>query len=154
MVIYNAKAQQKLITILLYGVVEFLLLFGFFLGEIYNNPKETLIVVLIMFSVLLLGFITYFLLIKLVNSVFIFDENGFIRKMNKRIVLQVKWEDVTSIGTYKVYDFFKFDIGPTFLGIDYYDENHNQQSLNVAFSAKDAIKLKMSHLNKKLDNIV
>ncbi len=48
MVIYNAKAQQKLLTILLCGVFEFLIILGFFLGKIYNNPKEILIVVLIM----------------------------------------------------------------------------------------------------------
>ena len=34
------------------------------------------------------------------------------------------------------------------------DQNHNQQSLNVAFSTKDAIRLKMSHLNEKLDYIL
>lgn len=154
MVVHNARAQQKLLTILFYGGFEYLLLLGFFLGKIYNNPKESLIVVQIMFGVLLLGFVTYFLLIKFANSVFIFDEKGFVRKMNERVVLQVKWDDVTAIGTYKIYDFLKYNIGPTFLGIDYYDGNHNLQSLNVAFSAKDAKKLKAAHLNEKLGNIV
>lgn len=154
MVVYNARTQQKWLTILFCGGFEFLLLFAFFLGEIYKNPKETLVVVIIMVGVLLLGRITYLLLIKFANSVFIFDESGFVRKWNNRTVLQVKWEDVTAIGTYKIYDFFKLDIGPMFLGIDYYDVNHNQQSLSVAFSAKDAKRLKASRLNKKLDNIV
>ena len=85
---------------------------------------------------------------------FIFDETGFVRKINNKVVLEVKWEDVINIGTYQIYDFFKIDIGPMFLGIDYYDVNNNQQSLSVAFSAKDAKRLKASRLNKKLDNIV
>lgn len=154
MVIYNAKAQQKLLTILLYGAFELPLIFGFLGGKIYNDPKETLIVVLIMLGILLLGFITYFMLIKFANYVFIFNETGFIRKKNKKVLLVVTWDNVISIGTYKIYDFLKFDIGPTFLGIDYFDQNHNQQSLNVAFSTKDAIRLKTSHLNKKLDYIL
>ena len=83
----------------------------------------------------------------------IIDETGFVRKMNKKVVLEVKWEDIINIGTYHIYDCFKIDCGPLFLGIDYYDENHNEKTLNVAFSYKDAKRLKMSRLNKKLDNI-
>ena len=143
-----------MITILYCCGFEFLLILAFFFGEFYNNINHTLIFVLIMLCALLVGFFIYFLLIKFANSVFIFDEKGFTRKINKRVVLQVKWDDVIAIGTYKVYDFFKLEIGPTFLGIDYYDENHNEQSLHVAFSSKDAIKLKAKHLNKKLENIV
>lgn len=153
MVIYNARTQQKWLTISACGALEFLLVFGFFLGEIYSSRMDTFIVLSMMFSVLLISIVTYFLLIKFANSVFIFDETGFVRKMNKKVVLEVKWEDVISIGTFHIYDFFKIDCGPLFLGIDYYDENHNQKSLQVAFSSKDAKKLKMSRLNKKLYNI-
>ena len=154
MTVYNARAQQKLITILFCGAFEFLLLLAFFLGEFYKNSNDVLIFALIMFGIVLFGFIIYFLLNRFACSAFVFDKNGFVRKLNKRIVLQVKWEEVISIGTYKIYDFLKFEIGPTFLGIDYYDENHNQRSLNVAFSDKDARKLKFSQLNEKLDKIV
>ena len=153
MVIYNARIQQKWLTFSACGALEFLLIFGFFLGEIYNSRKDSLIVLLMIFSVLLISIVTYFLLIKFANSVFVFDETGFVRKMNKKVVLEVKWEDVINIGTYQIYDFFKIDCGPWFLGIDYYDENHNQQHLSVAFSSKDAKRLKMSRLNKKLYHI-
>ncbi len=154
MTVYNARAQQKFITILVCSAFEFLLLLAFFLGEFYKNSNDILIFALIMFGIVLVGFIFYFLLNWLACSAFIFDKNGFVRKLNKRIILQVRWEEVISIGTYKIYDFFKYDIGPTFLGIDYYDENHIQKSLNVAFSYKDARKLKFSKLNEKLDKII
>ena len=153
MIIYNARTQQKWLTFSACGALEFLLILGFFLGEIYNSRKDSLIVLLMIFSVLLISIVTYFLLIKFANSVFVFDETGFVRKINKKVVLEVKWEDVINIGTYQIYDFFKIDCGPFFLGIDYYDENHNEKTLNVAFSSKDAKRLKMSRLNKKLDNI-
>ena len=153
MVIYNARPQQKWLTISGCGALEFLLIFGFFLGEIYKSLKDTLIVLSMMLSVLLIFIVTYFLVIKFANSMFIFDETGFVRKMNKKVVLEVKWEDVINIGTFYIYDFLKMDFGPLFLGIDYYDENHNQKNLQVAFSAKDAKRLKMSGLNEKLNNL-
>lgn len=153
MVIYNARPQQKWLTISGCGALEFLLIFGFFLGEIYKSLKDTLIVLSMMLSVLLIFIVTYFLVIKFANSMFVFDETGFVRKMNKKVVLEVKWEDVIDIGTFYIYDFLKMDCGPLFLGIDYYDENHNQKSLQVAFSAKDAKRLKMSGLNGKLNNL-
>ena len=153
MVIYNARTQQKWFTILSCTVLEYLFILGFILGEIYTSRKDSLIVLFVMFSILLFSIVIYILLIKFANSVFIFDETGFVRKMNKKVVLEVKWEDVINIGTYQIYDFFYIDWGPFFLGIDYYDENHNEKTLNVAFSSKDAKRLKMSRLNEELDNI-
>ena len=85
MVIYNARPQQKWLTISGCGALEFLLIFGFFLGEIYKSLKDTLIVLSMMLSVLLIFIITYFLVIKFANSMFIFDETGFVRKMNKKV---------------------------------------------------------------------
>lgn len=152
MVIYNARTQQKWLTFLTGGFFDLSFIGILLIGE-FKSKREIIFMLSVIVGTLLITFVVYFLLIKFANSVFIFDKTGFVRKMNKRVVLQVKWDDVTAIGTYKAYDFFKFDIGPTFLGIDYYDENHNQQSLNVAFSAKDARRLKAEHLNKKLDNI-
>ena len=37
--------------------------------------------------------------------------------------------------------------------IDYYDENHDQKTLNVSFSSKDAKRLKTSQIHKKLDTL-
>ena len=153
MVIYNARTQQKWFTILSCTVLEYLFILGFILGEIYTSRKDSLIVLFVMFSILLFSIVIYILLIKFANSVFIFDETGFVRKMNKKVVLEVKWEDVINIGTYQIYDFFYIDWGPFFLGIDYYDENHNEKTLQVAFSSKDAKRLKMSQLNEKLYRI-
>ena len=109
MVIYNARPQQKWLTISGCGALEFLLIFGFFLGEIYKSLKDTLIVLSMMLSVLLIFIVTYFLVIKFANSMFVFDETGFVRKMNKKVVLEVKWEDVINIGTFYIYDFLKMD---------------------------------------------
>ena len=153
MVIYNARSQQKWLTVIACGALEFLLLLGFLLGEIYKSRKETIIVLSMMFGVLLVSVVIYLLLIKFSNSVFVFDETGFIRKMNQKVVLEVKWENVINIGTYQIYDFFKIDCGPFFLEINYYDENHNEKTLQVAFSSKDAQRLKMSRLNEKLYRI-
>ena len=153
MVVYNARTQQKWLTFSACGVMESLLIFGFFLGGIYNSRKDTIIVLSIMLGVLLCSVVIYLLLIKFANSMFIFDETGFVRKINKKVVLEVKWEDVINIGTYQIYDFFNIDCGPFFLGIDYYDENHNVKTLQVAFSSKDAKRLKMSRLNKKIYRI-
>ena len=154
MLIYNSRTQQKWLTFFTGAIFDLSFIIIFFLGEMYKNERDTLIMTIIITGTLLSTFIVYFLLIKLANSMFIFDKTGFVRKMNKKVVLKVKWEDVISIGTYHIYDFFKIDCGPLFLAIDYYDENHNEQSLNVAFSAKDAKRLKMSRLNEKLHNII
>ena len=152
MVIYNARTQQKWLTFLTGGFFELSFIFIFLIGE-FKSKQEIVFMLSVIVSTLLITFVVYFLLIKFANSVFVFDETGFVRKMNKKVVLDVKWKDVISIGTYQIYDFLKIDCGPWFLGIDYYDENHNQQHLSVAFSSKDAKRLKMSRLNKKLDNI-
>ena len=152
MVIYNARKQQKWLTFLTGGFFELSFIVIFLVGE-FKNKQEIIAMLSIIVGTFLTTFVVYFLLIKFANSVFIFDETGFVRKMNKKVVLEVKWEDVISIGTYQIYDFFKIDCGPWFLGIDYYDENHNQQHLSVAFSSKDAKRLKMSRLNKKLYHI-
>ena len=152
MVIYNARTQQKWFTFLTGGFFELSFIIVFLIGE-FKNKQEVIAMLSIIISTLLMTFIVYFLLIKFANSGFIFDETGFVRKMNKKVVLEVKWEDVISIGTYQIYDLFKIDCGPWCLGIDYYDENHNQQHLSVAFSSKDAKRLKMSRLNKKLYRI-
>ena len=151
--IYNARTQQKWLTILSCAGMEFLLILGFFLGEIYNSRKDTLILLTLMLGVFLLSVVIYFLLIRFANSVFIVSETGFVRKINKIIVLEVKWDDVICIGTYHIYDFFHIDCGPLFLGIDYYDENHDQKTLNVSFSSKDAKRLKTSQIHKKLDTL-
>ena len=152
MVIYNARKQQKWLTFLTGGFFELSFIVIFLVGE-FKNKQEIIAMLSIIVGTFLTTFVVYFLLIKFANSVFIFDETGFVRKMNKKVVLEVKWEDVINIGTYQIYDFFYIDWGPFFLGIDYYDENHNEKTLNVAFSSKDAKRLKMSRLNKKLDNI-
>ena len=152
MVIHNARAQQKWLTFLTGVFFDLSFIIILLIGE-FKTKREIIVMLSVIVCTLLLTFVVYFLLVKFANSVFIFDETGFIRKINKKVVLEVKWEDVINIGTYQIYDFLKFDIGPTFLGIEYYDENHNQQSLNVAFSSKDARKLKAANLNKKLDNI-
>jgi len=152
MVIYNARTQQKWLTFLTGGFFELSFIFILLIGE-FKSKQEIVFMLSVIVSTLLITFVVYFLLIKFANSVFVFDETGFIRKMNKKVVLVVKWEDVISIGTFHIYDPFKIDCGPLFLGIDYYDENHNEKTLNVAFSSKDAKRLKMSRLNKKLDNI-
>ena len=152
MVIYNARIQQKWLTFLTGGFFELSFIVVFLVGE-FKNKQEIIAMLSIIVGTFLTTFVVYFLLIKFANSVFIFDETGFVRKMNKKVVLEVKWEDVISIGTYQIYDFLKIDCGPWFLGIDYYDENHNQKHLSVAFSSKDAKRLKMSRLNKKLYHI-
>ena len=154
MLIYNARSLHKFLIILYCGGIDFVLIFASVLGGIYKNNIQTLVIMLVVISVALLGFIIYLLLRKFANSVFLFDDEGFTRKINKRVVLRVKWDNVISIGTYRIYDLLKIDIGPMFLGIDYYDENKNRCSLQVAFSKKDARRLKFSHLNKKLDNII
>ena len=152
MVIYNARTQQKWLTFLTGGFFELSFIFILLIGE-FKSKQEIIFMLSVIVSTLLITFVVYFLLIKFANSVFVFDETGFVRKMNKKVVLDVKWKDVISIGTYQIYDFLKIDCGPWFLGIYYYDKNHNQQHLSVAFSSKDAKRLKMSRLNKKLDNI-
>ena len=152
MVIYNARTLQKWLTFITGGFFELSSIVVFLIGG-FKNEQERIAMLSIIVGTFLMTFIVYFLLIKFANYVFIFDEAGFVRKINKRIVLKVKWEDVISIGTYQIYDFFHFDCGPWFLGIDYYDENNNQQHLSVAFSSKDAKRLKMSQLNEKLYRI-
>ena len=151
MVIYNARTQQKGITIFACIGVEFLIVLAFILGEFYNRLSNTIITLSIMIGTIAIFVMIYFLVSRLANSIFIFDKVGFIRKFNNRVVLTVKWEDVISIGTFRIYDFFRVEWGPRFLGIDFYDENRNVRYLEVAFSAKDAQRLKMSQLNKKLD---
>ena len=152
MVIYNARTQQKWLTFLTGGFFELSFIFILLIGE-FKSKQEIVFMLSVIVSTLLITFVVYLLLIKFANSVFVFDETGFVRKMNKKVVLDVKWKDVISIGTYQIYDFLKIDCGPWFLGIDYYDENNNQQHLSVAFSSKDAKRLKMSQLNEKLYRI-
>ena len=153
MIIYNARTLQRWLTFFTGGAFELMYIIISLIGD-FESTIDIVILLSAVIGTALLTFTTYFLLIKFANFAFIFDETGFVRKINKKIVLRVKWEDVTTIGTYQLYDFFNVDVGPTFLEIDYYDENHNEQSLNVAFSAKDAKKLKASGLNEKLSNIL
>ena len=152
MVIYNARTLQKWLTFITGGFFELSSIVVFLIGE-FKNEQEMIAMLSIIVGTFLMTFIVYFLLIKFANYVFIFDEAGFVRKINNRIVLKVKWEDVRDIGTYQMYDFFHFEWGPLFLGIDYYDANHNKKTLQVAFSSKDAKRLKMSQLNEKLYRI-
>ena len=153
MVIYNARTQQKWFTFLIGGFFDLSFIFILLIGE-FKSRQEIIFMLSVIVVTLLITFVVYFLLITFANSMFVFDETGFVRKMNKKVVLEVKWENVIIIGTFHIYDCFKIDCGPLFLGIDYYDENHNEKTLSVAFSSKDAKRLKMSGLNEKLDYII
>ena len=153
MIVHNARIHQRWFTFLTGGAFTLCFIGILLIGE-FKTKQEIIAMLSVIASTILMSFIVYFLLIKFADSVFIFDEIGFVRKINKKVVLEVKWEDVICIGTFHIYDFLKIDWGPLFLGIDYYDENHNERSLQVAFSFKHAEKLKLSGINPKLNNIV
>lgn len=150
-IVHNARAQQKGLTILGCVGAEILLVLSFILGEFYHRLSDIIFILSLMIGAIVICVIIYFCVSRLYDSVFIFDEVGIVRKVNKRVVLTVKWEDVESIGAFQIYDFFKIDFGPVFIGISYYDENQKLHNLVYAFPAKEAKQLEMSQLNEKLD---
>jgi len=154
MVVNNARPIQRILVFGTGGAFTLMFILAFYYGELYRTQKETIIGISFILALLFLTFLVYFLLIKFADSSFIFNERGFIRKFRKKVILEVAWEDVISIGCFRIYDFLKIDIGPNFLGVEYWDKNHIKQEIQVAFPLKDAKKLRDSLLNSKLKYLV
>lgn len=154
--VYNARPIQKTLTILGASVLAFLCLLSYFLGGMYKSVTDSIIMFSIIGGVIIAAFITYFLIRVLADSQFVFDEESITRYKKNKMALQIEWEKVVSIGHFRILDFFTNgnEWGPGFMGIDYLDENGIEQNIQVAFSRRDAKKLKESCLNSKLKNFV
>ena len=154
MVIHHDRPLIKTFTLLFSAMLEFGYLLALFLGKMYKDKHDIVIVLALMAGTIILAYVIYFCLIKMNNYSIEFNEKGFIHRKGKKVLLKVNWKHVKSVHTFKLDYVLGIDFGPNFLNIDYFDENRKKQTFMIAFSAKDARKLQRSGLNEKLNDII
>ena len=154
MIVHHDRPLTKTFTFIFAAILEFDYLLALFLEEIYKDNQGTVFVLILMVGTIILAFVTYFCIIKINNYTIEFNEKEFIHRKGNKVLLEVDWDNVTSVHTFKHDYALGINFGPNFLSIDYFDENQNKQTFMIAFSVKDARKLQKSGLNEKLNNII
>ena len=133
--------------------VNFEYCYSYILGEMYNKLTDTLFMVIITVSCTLIIILVYFFVSRINNRLLIFNKDKIILKKRHKTILEIDYDNIISIGTFRIYHLFHIYAGPCFLGIDYYDEHHEEKYLELGFSLKYAKMLKSSNIHPILEKI-
>ena len=125
------------------------ILLPYFLSFDSVSIKFTRVVILVVSCSIVLGFLSYFIIRKIYNIFYLFDENKIVKMKGENEITIIQWTDVNTMFYIKMRRLLLLEFGAGHL-ILYYNENGKELIHSIALSYGQ-VKRISNNLGKKIE---